>query len=707
MRRIRFIVMLLAMGMPAAFAQAAQWQASLQPAQKQMTYTPTESLRMDLSAPLDERAQSRLSLEVDAIDVTAFAQIGATAVVFTPLQPFSVGRHRMRLVEYDDRGAMKERGAWTFVVASGAATADTPGAGEAPGAAPGTRRVATQLRADLAMGGAWRVADDNLPAPRPGRFSTEGSGSLGMTTQGEHWGTETLVELTEAGPAATAGAVNPGAAGGGENIQLGQFSVMAQSDSSRFMFGDQSLPYAGLVVSQLSRRGVSGDFRINPLRSRIGVFSMRSDAINGLEHGLGVGDPDHRVSGVVLDTHPFANAEALGLSFAYANGRGAPGGVSTFLPFATAPSGRALGVDLDSRLLGRQLHLHAALAQSKYDFGTPGLPERSDHARSVTLSYQPTALFGGAAPSVSSLTTLSHQSTGTYFRSLANPGITPDLEQWRLSQSLNGSKWSLQGAFGLDRDNVSDNPALATVHTRRLQLSAGFFPTPAEQPGWLMRWLGTPYYTLSLDASRSRNGHLPDPAYLSTDLGMSTLNASVQFSHTGWNWNTGLMYGRNTDHTGLQTSTRLLGLTWGVDMGLGESGNLGAAVQFSDTRDRGAPGYTRDVSYNLYARDELVRGRLTGQLNFSVTRTAQAVSMFVGTPLPGLSYNTRTASGSLLWHALAVRPNRPGIDLSLNGVWNHGGYPTVGGMPALPANTYQVFLKLNLLLPLRLPGGAQ
>ena len=187
-------------------------------------------------------------------------------------------------------------------------------------------------------------------------------------------------------------------------MQLGQFSVAAQTDNVRLMAGDQSLPYNGLVVSQLSRRGLSGRVKVKPLHAQVGVFSMRSDVISGFGHGLGVGDRDHRVSGGLFDWRPLASADALDLTLAYAGGRGAPYGLATYnTPLLRTPSGNAFGIDLDSRMWRRQLHLHGALARSTYDFGAPALPRRADTARNLSLSYQP-ATTGDAsgAPGVSS-----------------------------------------------------------------------------------------------------------------------------------------------------------------------------------------------------------------------------------------------------------------------------------------------------------------
>lgn len=685
---------------PAAWAQAA-WQATLAPAQEGQTYTPTEALHLGLPASVDAQARTRLALEVDAIDVTALASISDGGIAYTPLQALTPGKHEVRLVEYDDNGNVREHGAWSVTVAAAATVT-----GGAEHRARSARSGTTQMHADVSLGGSERVADHNLSAPQPARFSSDGSASLGMTTKGERWSTATEVDLTQASPAATANAVNPGASGDQGGVQLAQFSVSAQSDTTHLMLGDQSLPYNGLAVSQLNRRGVAGEMQIKPLRASIGAFSMRSDVVTGFGYGLGVGDPDHRVSGIVFGLHPFKRADALDLTLAYVSGRGAPDGTATYsVPFQTAPAGTALGLDADSQLLDRRLHMHAAVAHSNYDFGVPSLPSRSDNARNFLVSYQPGSGSDTATPRVSSLTTLTYQSTGSYFRSLANTGVTPDLREWQLAQSLNGSIWSLQGTYALDTDNVDDDPLLASIHTRRLQLAAGLFPSGSPKPGSFAAWLGTPYYSLSFDASRSRNGTLPDPGYPRTDLDISNLNASAQFSHPRWNWNLGLMLGSATDHTGQQDDTRVFGPTFGANVTLGDTGSVGFALQYSDTHDRVTDGHSRDTSYNIFASGDLITGKLTGQLNYSITRTAQAVSQFMGVPQPGMSYNTRTFSGALLWHALAARTNHPGVDVSLNGVWNHGGYPTLYGNQGMPGDTWQIFLKVALILPLRYPGG--
>lgn len=691
---------------PAAWAQAS-WHGTLEPARNGQTFTPTEPLQIDLPASVNSQSRAQLSLELDAIDVTALAHLSDQGISYTPLQALEPGKHQVHLVTYDDKGNVLEHGAWTFMVgaeAAPAAVTNGTAAGEAAPATPST----TRLHADLSLGGSGRIADHNLAAPQPARFSSEGSASLGMTTQGKRWSTATQVDLTEAVPEVTANTVNPGTTGGGQaGVQLAQFSVSAQSETTHLMAGDQSLPYNGLAVSQLNRRGVSGTTQIKPLRADVGVFSMRSDVISGLGYGLGVNDPGHRVSGIVFGLHPLAHADALNLILAYVSGSGAPDGTATYnVPQQVPPVGRAWGVDADSQLLGRRLHMHAAVARSDYDFGAPNLPSRSDTARNFLVSYQPGAGTNSMPRKVSSLTTLSYQSTGNYFRSLANNAISPGLREWQLTQNLGGSIWSLQGTYALDSDNVDQDPLLATIYTRRQQLAAALFPSSNPEPGSFAAWLGTPNYSVSYDASRSRNGTLPDPKYPHADIDINNFNASAQFSHPRWNWNLGLMLGSTTDHTGQQPDTRVFGPTFGANVTLGDSGSAGFAVQYSDTYDRTARSHSRDTSYNIFASGDVVKSVLTGQLNFSITHTAQAVSQFMGIPQPGMSYNTRTFSGGLLWHALAARTNHPGVDLSLNGVWNHGGYPTVQGNMGMPSDNFQVFLKASLILPLRYPGGS-
>ncbi len=701
-RLSRAMALSLLLAPVAAWSQSA-WNARLEAARQGGSYTPTESLRLVFPQTLDATARGELALELDAIDVTALASSNADGMAYTPLQPLQPGKHTLRLVSYDDQGAMQVHGTWSFTVQ--ARSAAPVASGEEPAPVPSR----TRMRADIALGGSERVADQGLGATPPARFSSDGSASLGMTTQGARWGTATQVDLTEAGPQATATAVNPGGPGTqNRSVQLGQFSVAAQTDSVHLKAGDQTLPWNGLVVSQMSRRGLSGRVDVKPMHAGIGVFSVRSDVISGFAHGLGVGDADHRVSGGLVDWRPLPEADALDLTLAYAGGRGASDGLATFnTPLAHTPSGTAWGMDLDSQLLGHRLHLHGALARSTYDFGVPSLPRRSDTARNLSMSYQPArSADASGAPAVYSQTALSYQSTGTYFRSLANPGVTPDLRQWQLSQNLGGQSWSLQGSFGLDADNVDHNTLLTTVYTRRLQMTVSLFPASSSRDdggGWA-HWLGTPYYSLSMDASHSRNGARADIRDPRTDLMITSFNASAQFSHPRWNWNLGLMLGGTTDHTGQQDSNRLFGPTLGANVTLGQSGNAGFALQYTDTYDRVLFTHSRDASYNLFLSGDLIGNALNGQLNYSITHSAQAVSQFMGTPQPGMSYNTRTLNGSLLWHALPVQTNRAGLDVSLSGVWNHGGYPTVMGMPMMPVDTYQVFLKVNLVLPLRHPG---
>ena len=95
------------------------------------------------------------------------------------------------------------------------------------------------------------------------------------------------------------------------------------------------------------------------------------------------------------------------------------------------------------------------------------------------------------------------------------------------------------------------------------------------------------------------------------------------------------MLGRTTDHTGQQDSNRVFGPTLGANLTLGQSGSVGFALQYTDTYDRVQSTHSRDTSYNLFASGDLVSGALNGQLNYSITRTAQAVSQFMGIATAG------------------------------------------------------------------------
>jgi len=97
-----------------ALAQA-DWAPELAPPAAE-TRSSREPIVILLPDGLDPATFGRLAVELDDLDVTAFADIASGSLTLVPPEALGTGTHSLRLSERGDDGSILERGAWALEI---------------------------------------------------------------------------------------------------------------------------------------------------------------------------------------------------------------------------------------------------------------------------------------------------------------------------------------------------------------------------------------------------------------------------------------------------------------------------------------------------------------------------------------------------------------------------------------------------------------
>jgi hypothetical protein len=662
----------------------------------QASPSPTSPLTVSIPADLSAAQLASLAIEIDQIDVTAIARIGSGSIVYAPPQPLTPGSHALRVVEYTG-GRVIPRGEWRFTVSTGA-----------KGPARGW-----SVKGSVDVLASERVAESNLTPPTPPAFTANGTFDVKALRTMSEWTAQASIE-------GLYGSNNGTSAVSGQGLQPAQIQGSLERNKDGIVVGDQTLPFDNLVISGLSRRGVSGHLVNMPGDTDLTGFSVRDSTLAGFYGGLGVGNSDDLVSGVVVQTHPLDGApKALTLQAALVGGS-TPGGLSTVVPYpggnGTFPpntplgsvtsvqpgSGSAWVVGAASEIPGTTLHLNGQFARSSFDF-EGGSGQSAAHANDSAYLFG--ASYGLPLPAQWNLATnASYQDVGTYFTSLANQTLPPDRRAATASATLSGHGVALSGSGGYTEDNTDDNVSLPTV--RSLPRTANLSYSP-PLPASVTAWLGTPSANLSWQDARTHNTTLPAGAQ-ATDTDVVNDTATLNFSYPHFSWQAGVTGGQFRDYTGQQDNTDNFGPTAGINATFAGSGFAGSNLQLLDSHDLKQDTHTLDRNYAFTGGDTFWANKLTAQLTFSINHNTQQV--IPGTLPPQLIGNDvvlKTATAQLTWHAIPSTQTRGGLDVGLSSSWNESSglntsVLTSQGFSALATRGLQTFLTVSSKWPLAL-----
>jgi len=655
----------------------------------------TANLTIGLPAGLSATQLASLSVEIDRIDITALAQISAGAIAYHPPQPFELGTHELHVVEYAN-GRIISRGSWSF-----SASVD--------GKASAVR--GWSMKGNVAGTASERVAESNLTQPAPSAFTANGTFDVKAVRTISEWTAEASVN-------GLYGTDNGTSAVAGQAVQPGQMQLALRHHKDNVLLGDQTLPFDNLLISGLSRRGVSGHLAELPFGTDATAFSVRDSSLAGFYGGLGVGDSSDIVSGGILQSHPIANApKALTLQAGFITGS-SPGGLSTVVPYpgnngsfppnsplgtvasVQSGSGNAWGIGVNSEIPGTTLHVNGQYASSSFDF--PGVMGQSNTRATDDAYSAGLGMTQHLGKRWSFAVNATYQDVGTYFTSLANPTLAPDRRAANLTGTVNGYGLAVSAGGGFTEDNTDDNPAIATVRSLPRTASISYAPT---LPASVTNWLGTPSTNLSWQDARTHNTSAPMGSLpTSSDVQNETLGFNFAYPH--FSWQAGLTGGKFRDDTGQQDDTDTFGPTGGFNFMLGHKGFVSANLQLLDVHDLKNDTHTRDRNYALSGGDSFWQDRLSTQLTFSINHNTQQITPGAIPPqLVGNDVTLKTATAQLFWHVLPPTRTRIGADLGLSASWNdstglNSAALTTQGFSSLATTGFQGFLTATVKWPL-------
>ncbi len=654
--------------LPAAQVAAAEWTPQLLPPAKGVR-APSEPIRLRLPT-LPTAVLERLVLELDDFDVTALVTREGANAVFVPPVPLPYGPHQLRLVEYAADGSIIERGVWALDIRKSQALREA------------------ELRIGSTLNAVRRIADDDLPASAPDK--TQGNGAAqfyGNIADGD-WrvlGNMDLFYNTQTNLLPRQKS----------QLDMGRFLVKGDAGLMTASAGHHSVGSDNLIMQGFNRRGVSVGVGRDTNPANATAFSLRTQDIVGFQEGLGIGDDNNRVDGVVVAGRPIGDALVLSATYLTGEGPTFSGGTGTGIvgtPLSTG--GNAARTGPDSKLLENRWRLRGEYPPSRYDFDgiNTGSTAEKDDAYSALATYTPwqNKISDGAPMALQ--VGLENKRIGTFFRSPANPIGVSDRDATRGFAGFNWGGLNLQASLGQETDNVNDLALLPRTEMTQGVTSVTYMPTiavpvqadPTQPPA--LPWYGQPVYNLTyvdLDQKvvKAAAG-LNAGALHATRM----LSASTSFTYATWMWSLNHSIGRDDDFTDLIDDTHSRMTQLNLTARVGEKLTVSPAVQRSEIDNRNSAANKDSETLTAFlSLGYAFTQRINGNLGYSINRQ----QMDDGT------INTRSNDviANVNWLAIPAQGAQPGLSLSLDGQYHD---VDDRAFTTNNQNSYQIFLKASL-----------
>ncbi len=555
---------------PAAWPQEEDWSPILAAEAMREYYRPDETISIELPE-LPQDVLKSLAVELDANDISSLVRLsedGRRLVLDTevPLEP---GTHNLRLVELDADGNLIERGVWAFEVRQ----------------SPLFR--SSKFSYTFGIDGSQRVHAREEPET-PDELEANGSGRLEYLTDTGKRINRAQADLMYDSNWRETSAPRP--------IELGDFLLTSEGSNSRFSAGHHFPgPVAGTAGSSLimdggSRRGVSSTWGIRRWPTNFSAFMLRTDSIYGFQNGLGIGDSDNRIEGLMFDTLIYSSGESrMKLGIGHVRGAGEQGGTAIGDPangnqlIDPGVAGDASNLTLEGVFAEGQFSTRLELAQTARDIGF-GLPDVKDDAYTFLLGYQPkrALMFGNREMTWNA--SFDHQKIGGFFRSLASPGGAIDVEMTRLNAAAQLGGLSSALLITRAEDNVNDLD-IPTTEVSSQGLNIGY--APEIESNKLPKWLQQP--NLNIAANRdSRQTAERQPGVQRADridMDSTSSNLSLSFVHPFGSWGVSYSPSRIKDHTGAFGSSKSRAVSLDSSFQFGERYSLAPGLSWDRSTD--------------------------------------------------------------------------------------------------------------------------
>ena len=243
-------------------------------------------------------------------------------------------------------------------------------------------------------------------------------------------------------------------AAGAEDFDLSNMNVAVYAAGHTLRAGDLTLNESDYSIQSPGRRGL--DYTFDNQRAYVHVFSVNSQQVRGFK-GFGLPKAGVTIAGGAAGYRFFG--EALALKAVFVTGkdtpsRGANIGLPDDLPGYGGREGQVVALTEETRLFQSLLNLKAEFAHSRYDADAQDAAgAAADNA--FTLGAGLAAGFLNAA--------VNYRQIGRDFQSIGLDYIAGNRRLLEATFGLAHGPFSLTGVIRTERDNVRDDPALATT----------------------------------------------------------------------------------------------------------------------------------------------------------------------------------------------------------------------------------------------------
>lgn len=476
-----------------------------------------------------------------------------------------------------------------------------------------------------------------------------------------------------------------GLSGGSEQsvVDLGDFLLSAKKGNLSGKIGHHAMGERGLVLNNFRRRGVSIGWQTRNKRYAVTGFSFSSEPITGFRHGLGIGSKRTRVTGSTATAKPFAaGSDTTTLNLTWITGETQGLQTASIVQDNRIKAGNAVGLEASSLFFNQRVKVRGEFARSNYDFDgrQVGQAATQDDAHVIGLKFNPIVPDYANNKTQTLELGLEQRHIGTFFRSLANPGLPADLDSTRSYARYSNLGVALQVSLEKQNNNSGDSPLLPTIGTRLQSATLRYTPmyNPGEKPGMM----GRPSIGLTWSQSEQKTQYVPVNYPFQQDTSIQQTTVFSSFSHEQWDWNINLSRGEISDALGSVPGSNNTLLGMGLNWRPGKSTQLGGQWQYSRlTTDTGPASDQYMVNLNLSL--ELVPKKLAanGRFSWHEQKAEDVVQSRSSTMDLGMSWILRSA-----------KPNKAGLTLWLRGQYNQ----RYGVLTTANQNSYQALAGLTI-----------
>ncbi|NIA67168.1 hypothetical protein HBA54_01015 [Pelagibius litoralis] len=617
-------------------AWAQDWVPELQAATGE-THGRNDPIVIILPDDLDPAVYPRLAVELDDIDVTAFAVTAPGQLTLNPPEALSTGEHVVRLVERGEDGSIVERGAWFLEVRHSELIRDL------------------SVRADLAGEVNARVLDGGIDTP-PQHVTAESGGNLEAAAGDENWrvslqGNYLYNSQLELG-------LNE------RNIDLGEYRLDGDYENEDFFAGltagNHDTGIESLIMSGFNRRGVS--VRAGTADERISAtgFMLRTESIVGTRHVLGISHDEDRIEGGSISVRPIeALKDNILLTGIYYNGEGSDGGFGIGTD-EVINDGDGWSVAADTLWFDEALRVRGEFAEATFDFDgkDTGFAPETANAYSVLASLEPLrgSTLGGST--FNWTFGAQREQVDTFFQSLANPSLQADRETTSVFTDFFWDEFAAQLRVDHQLSNVDDFDFLPTDRTVNAYFNGTYTPFVEPLEDGSLPWFGQPFFGLTAsvtDIERvETSSDFPED---DADNQSRSLTLSTGSNYATWSWNLSHTLYTFEDQTGFSSDS--INNTTGLSayILIDDWLTLSPNVQYDVFEDRDLLKTSRTINAGLSADITVIPETLTASLNYNLNvRTGD-----------GDTPDSSSFGGEVVWTLREPDANKLGVALAFNG----------------------------------------